>query len=75
MGKPPPFFYAGRRMKKDLKEVLYVIYCVCCHSLYRQRKGGGHYLEHIIVSFLISVMASVVGYYICKWLDRKSDDN
>lgn len=27
------------------------------------------YLEYII-AFLISVLASVVGYYICKWLDR-----
>ena len=24
----------------------------------------------IIISFLVSVMASVAGYYICKWLDR-----
>ncbi|WP_227149193.1 hypothetical protein [Lacrimispora sp. 210928-DFI.3.58] len=23
-----------------------------------------------IVTFLISVLASVAGYYICKWLDR-----
>lgn len=23
-----------------------------------------------IISFVSSVMASVVGYYICKWLDR-----
>lgn len=28
-----------------------------------------------IISFVLSVAASVVGYYICKWLDRheKSD--
>ena len=23
----------------------------------------------LLVSFIISVIASVVGYYICKWLD------
>ncbi len=23
-----------------------------------------------IISFVLSVAASVVGYYICKWLDR-----
>ena len=23
-----------------------------------------------ILAFLISVLASIVGYYICKWLDR-----
>lgn len=27
-------------------------------------------MEEILVSFLISVIAGVVSYYICKWLDR-----
>lgn len=27
-----------------------------------------YYMDYII-PFLISVMASIVGYYICKWLD------
>jgi len=27
-----------------------------------------------IISFVISVAASVVGYYICKWLDRDRSD-
>lgn len=38
----------------------------------RQAQEGGVSLEYI-ASFLISVMASVTAYYICKWLDR--DDN
>lgn len=29
----------------------------------------------IIISFLVSVMASVAGYYICKWLDRNRKDS
>ena len=29
----------------------------------------------IILSFLISVMAEVVGYYVCKWLDGRKGDN
>ena len=29
----------------------------------------------IILSFLISVMAEVVGYFICKWLDGHESDN
>lgn len=33
------------------------------------REGGCSKLD-IIFSFFISVMASVVAYYICKWLDR-----
>ncbi|MBD5546045.1 MAG: nitrate reductase [Lachnospiraceae bacterium] len=38
-----------------------------------QQKGGVSLA--ILVSFLISVMASVVGYYICKWLDGDDSDN
>ena len=33
-----------------------------------QQKGGAD-IEHFL-SFLVSVMASVVGYYIRKWLDE-----
>ncbi len=29
----------------------------------------------IIISFLISVMAEVVAYFICKWLDGLKSDN
>ena len=32
-----------------------------------RRKGGD--VVRILISFLVSVMASVVGYYVCKWLD------
>ena len=27
-------------------------------------------MEEILVTFLVSVLAGVVSYYICKWLDR-----
>ena len=40
----------------------------------RQAQEGGVSLE-IIISFLISVMASIAAYYICKWLDRNDDGN
>jgi hypothetical protein len=29
----------------------------------------------IILSFLVSVMAGIVSYYICKWLDRNSSND
>lgn len=29
----------------------------------------------IFISFLISVAASVVGYYVCKWPDGDDSDN
>lgn len=33
--------------------------------------GGGGSVE-ILVSFFVSVGASIVGYYVSKWLDRHS---
>ena len=30
-------------------------------------------MQEILLSFILSVMASVVGYYICKWLDGKKE--
>ena len=32
-------------------------------------KGGESIMLDMIVSFIFSVLASVVAYYICKWLD------
>ena len=35
-------------------------------------------MDETLISFLVSVMASIVAYYICKWLDRdqsKDSDN
>jgi membrane protein DedA with SNARE-associated domain len=28
----------------------------------------------LLVSLLVSVMASIIGYYVCKWLDRNVID-
>jgi hypothetical protein len=28
-------------------------------------------MEEILVTFLVSVLAGVVSYYICKWLDGR----
>ena len=32
-------------------------------------------MEEIIIGFLISIMANIAAYYVCKWLDRDSNDN
>ena len=39
-----------------------------------QQEGGGH-VTSVIVSFLVSVVAGIVAYYICKWLDGNDTDN
>ena len=28
-------------------------------------------MEELLITFLVSVLAGVVSYYICKWLDGK----
>nr|DAP56432.1 MAG TPA: hypothetical protein [Caudoviricetes sp.] len=37
------------------------------HPIWQQK--GGFSLEKLL-SFIMSVLASVVAYYLCKWLDR-----
>ena len=31
--------------------------------------GGEVYMENLAISFLVSFMASIAAYYVCKWLD------
>ncbi len=38
------------------------------------QQKGGEAMEYIY-RFLVSVMASIAGYYIRKWLDRNSKDS
>lgn len=44
-----------------------------CRTQSGNRKGV-YYLD-LIISFLVSVMAGVASYYICKWLDGDDSDN
>ena len=37
----------------------------------RQEQKGGALFMDILSSFMLSIMASVIAYYICKWLDGK----
>jgi len=51
-----------------------VLYCSRCRNSYT---GDGKEVMYvsILLDFLISVMASVVGYYVSKWLDGGDSDN
>ena len=42
-------------------------------SRYRPDTGDrkGVYHMDILLSFILSVLASVVAYYLCKWFDRE----
>ena len=35
----------------------------------RQEQKGGVLLLDTILSFMLSILASVIAYYVCKWLD------
>ena len=43
------------------------------HPFWQQKGGVG--LIALLVSFLVSVLASIVGCYVCKWLDGDDSDN
>jgi membrane protein DedA with SNARE-associated domain len=45
-----------------------MLYYKSCRA--SSRKEVNH-MEEIFTAFLVSVLASVVSYYICKWLDGK----
>ncbi len=50
----------------------YDIIFLLSHPFWQQE--GGVPVE-ITLSFLVSVMAGIVSYYICKWLDGNGSDN
>lgn len=37
---------------------------------FMQLEGGVVMYTDVLLSFLVSVLAGIVSYYICKWLDR-----
>lgn len=47
---------------------LYVCNLELSHPIWQHK--GAVLMSDILISFLVSVMANVVSYYVCKWLDR-----
>ena len=50
---------------------LFMLYSFCCRSHSGNRREV--YFVDSIVSFFVSVVAGIVTYYICKWLDSKRE--
>lgn len=48
--------------------------CDIISLLSHLQQKGGEVMEYIL-RFLVSVVASVTGYYIRKWLDRNDKDS
>lgn len=38
------------------------------------QQGGGEEMT-VLADFIMAIVASVIGYYICKWLDRHHKGN
>lgn len=63
--------YRYRTANYRISELL--IFDILCYNIFVTAPlywyGKGVFHVEILVSFLLSVMASVVAYYLCKWLD------
>lgn len=49
--------------------ILYKIDIIYNVATPRQAQKGGLTLQDLFISFILSVLASIVAYYVCKWLD------
>lgn len=49
--------------------ILYKIDIIYNVATPRQAQNGGLTLQDLFISFILSVLASIVAYYVCKWLD------
>ena len=56
----------------NYKKFLIIIFFVVVPNLTSER---GLYSLSMIISLLVSIMANVISYYICKWLDRYFNDD
>ena len=49
---------------------LFVIPCYNRGAVDPFQREGGAVVYELLISFAVSVLASVAAHYICKWLDR-----
>lgn len=79
------FFHILQQLRRFLFQILFIAFSVIFRLLsvlfclfrtllqvFRLVQEEGESNMETLASFLLSVMASIVAYYICKWLDRNS---
>ena len=76
--KQSDFLYCIDIPKYYIIICLIVTFLVLCYNIfvatpYTGTEGRVVFME-LVVSFVISVMASVVAYYLCKWLDGEDEE-
>ena len=52
-----------------IKKGAFIVYYRCYRPRLVTGRGCIKMLE-IFISFIVSIIASIISYYICKWLDR-----
>ena len=65
-------FFDSVELKKHMEKKQMLWYDGYAVETFQQK--GGETMDYIL-RFLVSVMASVAGYYIRKWLDRNDKDS
>lgn len=55
----------------DIDEDSYEYYQTLPGEVGERLRKGNRFMEAIFTSFLVSVIAGVVSYYICNWLDGR----
>lgn len=65
----PSMFFSFLSTKYHSLSLICMIYCICLPHPFWQQKGGVYIMD--LLSFILSITASVVAYFICKWLDRR----
>ena len=69
---PDSPFFDSVELKKCMEKKQMLWYDEYAVETFQQK--GGETMDYIL-RFLVSVMASVAGYYIRKWLDRNDKDS
>ena len=59
-----PFFII-----KDMVLILEICYIIKTIRLLSKQRGGG-LMSELVLTFFVSVAASIVSYYICRWLSN-----
>ena len=61
----------AKNERYDIDDSFHVCYNNEATTPRPQVEKGGCIVVEMFYSFILSVMASVVAYYICKWLDKE----
>ena len=71
MHPPSKVTLSEKSIKLTFFDISIMIYML--PLLYWHQEGGDRMAE--LISFILSIMAKVIAYYVCKWFDRVLSGN